>query len=199
MSDNVAPQSRCHLLGLPSETRLLIYEELFPPRSIYMARKKLGLDTAILETCRLIHKEAKPVLYENTEFEIKLFADGSCFGPAKRMRPLFNLARKLSFTIALSGGTKRKLREMSSELTRLDEAPHLKDLHITFQACGSYEEVQWQFDLVVGVLGRVALPACVTVMLGSSLLKGYCDFKLSKYFDSLDKLKWSVETHHHVS
>jgi hypothetical protein len=30
-------------------------------------------------------------------------------------------------------------------------------------------------------------------------LKGYCDFKLSKYFDSLDKLKWSVETHHHVS
>jgi hypothetical protein len=165
MSDNVVSQSRCHLLDLPSEIRLLIYEELFPPRSIDMTDKKLGLDTAILATCRTIHKEAKPVLYENTEFEIALRSDGTHMGPcdddtenAKRIQPLFTLAHKLCLTIVLGTSQGRKLREMTSELTRLDEAPRLKELHIEFQDCGSYEAVQWQFDLVVGVLDLVALP-----------------------------------------
>jgi hypothetical protein len=31
MSDNLAAQPGCRLLGLPSELRLLIYEHLFPP------------------------------------------------------------------------------------------------------------------------------------------------------------------------
>ena len=201
MSDNVAPQSRCHLLGLPSEIRLLIYEELFPPRRIDMIDKKLGLDTAILATCRTIHKEAKPVLYENTEFRIRLLAEGEYTGPyddildnAKRMRPLFHLARKLSLTIMLGTSYGRKLREMTSELTRLDEAPHLKELHIAFDSCGVHHELQWQFDLVVGVFGLVVLPANVTVELDISLTEGYRDLQLPKYFEAIEKLNWSVET-----
>lgn len=199
MSDNVAPQSRCHLLGLPSEIRLLIYEELFPPRCVNMIRNELALDTAILSTCRTIHKEAKPVLYENTEFHIELSADGRYFGPAKRMRPLFKLARKLSLTIELRSSQERKLRKMTSELTRLDEAPHLKRLHIKFKTYNSSEAIQWQFDLIIGVLGLVALPAGVTVMLDPSLMDGYYDFQLSKWFESLDKLNWSVEAQHDLS
>lgn len=145
----------------------------------------------------------EPVLLENTEFEITLRAEGRYVGPcdddsenAKRMRPLFKLAHKLSLTIKVGSNHKRKLREMASELTRLDEAPHLKKLHIIFENCGSCHAIQPQFDLVVGVLGLVELHAGVTVMLDSSLLKGYCDFQPSKYFDSLDKLEWSLETHH---
>jgi hypothetical protein len=199
MSDNVAPQSRCHLLGLPSEIRLLIYEELFPPRRIDMTDKKLGLDTAILATCRTIHKEAKPVLYENTEFEITLHAEGEYVGPyyknsdnAKRIWPLFNLARKLSLNIILGASRKRMLKEMASELTRLDEASHLKKLDITFKSCRERRPIQWQFDLVVGVLGLVALPAGVTVKLDVSLTCS-SDFQLPKFFESLDKLDWSVQ------
>lgn len=203
MSDNVAPQSRCHLLGLPSEIRLLIYEELFPPRTINMIDKELELETAILATCRTIHGEAKPVLYEKTEFLITFHAGGRYIGPcddiediAKRIWPLYNLAHKLSLAIVFGGGQRRRLRGLTSELTRLDEAPHLKQLHIKFENYGASLSIQSQLDLVVGVLGLVVLPAGVTVMLDSSMTT--YDLQLSKWFESLDKLQWSVDVHHNI-
>jgi hypothetical protein len=129
--------------------------------------------------------DCRPILYENTEFHIRLRAEGYYIGPcyddsenAKEMWPLFNLARKLSLTILLGYSEERKLRQLTSELTRLDEAPHLKKLHITFENSGSYHAIQWQSDLVVGVLGLVALPAQagVTVMLDTSMTTHYNNF-----------------------
>ena len=89
MSDNVDPQSLKHLLGLPSEIRLLVYEQLSapctinihatrerPPKDLEGAHTK-GNGAAILATCRTIYTEAKPVLYENTEFHVTLARDSA--------------------------------------------------------------------------------------------------------------------------
>lgn len=89
MSDNLNPQSLKQLLGLPSEVRLLIYEELFAPCTINThatrehPQKDLkgaytrGNAAAILATCRTIYTEAKPVLYDNTEFHVTLARDSA--------------------------------------------------------------------------------------------------------------------------
>ena len=79
MSDNPGTQSGGRLLGLPSEIRVLIYGMVFPTRRIglYAAaelfrsgQKDNHRSAALLATCRTIYAEAKPVLYENTEFQI---------------------------------------------------------------------------------------------------------------------------------
>jgi hypothetical protein len=58
--------------------------------------------------------------------------------------------------------------------------PHLEELHIAFEMRGSHRAITWQFELVVGVLGLVVLPAGVTVQLERSLMDGYWDFQLPK-------------------
>jgi hypothetical protein len=134
MSDNLSAQAGCHLLGLPSELRLLIYEHLFPPCKIdiHAQRESPWVDNedvhatsrevAVLETCRTIYKEAAPVLYENTEFFIMLACSGrdmysmSPAGKNKvygqllqdlqgRVRSLSNVARKVLLSILLTEST----------------------------------------------------------------------------------------------
>lgn len=81
MSDNLTIQTGGHLLVLPSEVRLLIYEMIFPPcrTGLYAAaadfrwgREDQDRHPALLATCRAIYAEAKPVLYANTEFQVWL-------------------------------------------------------------------------------------------------------------------------------
>lgn len=92
MSDSLEAHPGSRLLALLVELCLLIYEHHFPPckvdiqepranqwvdrNDIYVTR----VDVAILATCRAIHTEAAPVLYENTEFYIRLL----CSGPNPR-------------------------------------------------------------------------------------------------------------------
>jgi hypothetical protein len=71
------------LLNLPPEIRLMIYNEMFPVEEfdIYAIRGSLhkaehgrhvaGKHVAVLTACRTIYTEAKPVLYNNTEFCIR--------------------------------------------------------------------------------------------------------------------------------
>ncbi|KAK6434766.1 hypothetical protein LTR95_009054 [Oleoguttula sp. CCFEE 5521] len=83
-------QPRSHLLDLPPELRLRIYELLFQPqvcylkvaRAVYTKRKSAVPDTGrkehlpepmhLLRTCRLIYQEALPVFYKHTIFDIEI-------------------------------------------------------------------------------------------------------------------------------
>ena len=69
-----------HFLDLPAEIRLMIYKQMFPRDELDVYAVKGSLHKAehvdhvasdhlsILTTCRTIYNEAKPVLYNNTEF-----------------------------------------------------------------------------------------------------------------------------------
>jgi hypothetical protein len=73
-----------HLLDLPAEMRFLIYMQMFPrdKLDVYAIKGSLhkaehvnhvaGDHPAILTICRTIYTEAKPVLYNNTEFCIHI-------------------------------------------------------------------------------------------------------------------------------
>ena len=75
--------SSCLLLSLPPELRVNIYEYLFPPyeRSfsacdrIYRDRpaKDAIVHVALLQSCRLIHSEATPILYTNITFTVVIY------------------------------------------------------------------------------------------------------------------------------
>lgn len=79
-----AVRPRNHLLDLPAEIRLLIYQQMFPCERVDIyaitgslhkkenARYISGGHLAILRTCRTIYTEAKPVLYGNSEFCIHI-------------------------------------------------------------------------------------------------------------------------------
>nr|OQO29000.1 hypothetical protein B0A51_03582 [Rachicladosporium sp. CCFEE 5018] len=95
----------CHLLALPPELRLRIYEALLPPGHCYfriypavyihreadrLVPRAAGLeqsvrDVALLRTCRQVHAEATPVLYDHTIFDIMF---GTPFAHFK-MNPIF--------------------------------------------------------------------------------------------------------------
>lgn len=130
MSDNLDAQPGGRLLALPSEIRLLIYEQLFPPCKvdIHAPRRNSwvdanhghvrSVDVALLTTCRTIYAEAAPVLYGNTDFYIR----SACSGPELyfikaekhrvyplrlqdlqgRVRSLLSLARKISLSIVFT-------------------------------------------------------------------------------------------------
>jgi len=77
-------QPKRHLLDLPAEIRVMIYSHMFPVDKLDVyaikgslhkaehARHDTGAHLAILNTCRAIYTEAKPVLYNNTEFVIHI-------------------------------------------------------------------------------------------------------------------------------
>jgi hypothetical protein len=89
MSDNLDALPGGRLLKLPAEIRLFIYEALFTPCkiNIHATRKSSQKDlegihaksnnAAILATCRIIYTEAKPILYDNTDFHVKLARDSA--------------------------------------------------------------------------------------------------------------------------
>jgi hypothetical protein len=79
MATNATGPSRISLLGLPPELRLRIYEEVFPHQICYVEHDEkeiimtsaMGkLSGAMLRTCRLIYREAHPVLYSRTVFDM---------------------------------------------------------------------------------------------------------------------------------
>ena len=147
MSDNLDAQPGGHLLKLPSEIRLLIYEHIFPPHKVdihapradqwadHNDRHARSADIAILTTCRTIYAEAAPVLYENTEFYISFACSGRDLISMKlgkhriyarllqdlqgRVRSLFSMARKVSLSIVFtdSSGWEEAERTWFQQLT----------------------------------------------------------------------------------
>lgn len=127
MSDNLDAQPGGRLFKLPAEVRLLIYEHLFPPCKVNIHAPLEGewvddndihvksIDIAILATCRTIYTEAAPVLYENTEFYIRLECSSRDLSSMeyekhriyaqlqrdlqRRVRSLCNQARKVNLSI----------------------------------------------------------------------------------------------------
>ncbi|KAK4954523.1 hypothetical protein LTR10_007954 [Elasticomyces elasticus] len=83
---NARASQRCHLLELPPELRLLIYEFLYASDYKHnivvdgalvvftLAKPIFGRIfqhfAALLRTCTLIHNEAEPILYEATAFDM---------------------------------------------------------------------------------------------------------------------------------
>jgi hypothetical protein len=223
MSDNLGSQPGGRLLALPPEVRLLIYEMIFPPCRIglYAAgvdfrwgREDQDRHPALLATCRTIYAEAKPVLYENTEFHVWLK-----YGPGPEptdeedslledseeddaseedfpaVKPLINEMRKLSLEITLTDAGKwansedkiKCHRSLTSELTSLSEAPHLKHVHIELSASdgpGIVTEVYQMISLLAGVMRRIT----PTISIPPSLQ--HTDFEPSTYFDLIAKLNW---------
>lgn len=77
----VSAQYQSRLCRLPREIRDQIYDFLYPQRSSLSCPRLLGLSclghqrdlagaTAILRSCRLLHPEARAVLYSNTTFKM---------------------------------------------------------------------------------------------------------------------------------
>lgn len=163
MSDNLGPQPGGHLLGLPAEVRLLIYEKILSPCKVNLVALDGSQDgtenghLAILATCRTIYTEAKPILHENTKFHIGFpyaYDPYQVFGNPRfdwdpptlqmvdqKVRPLLSWLRKLSIVFVLTPNgvwdtpedEDENLEDVTAKLTLLGDAPQLKEVHITFQ------------------------------------------------------------------
>lgn len=224
MSGNLGAQTGGRLLALPSEVRLLIYELVFPPCRIDLYGAATGFrrgrynnnrHAALLAACRTIYTEAKPVLYENTEFHVRCkyapyFAiedteDSLSEGSSSKSRkfpgvilgasPLPHEMRKLSLEIALMDDDiwvdvedrGGWYRRLTFELVFLLAAPHLKQVHIELSAvCGS--AIAMELEPTISVLSQVVQGVTPTISIGPSLRA--TDFKPSTYFDLIHKLKW---------
>lgn len=217
MSDNLGAQPGGHLLGLPSEVRLLIYEQLFPLSEVELYHR-YRQDTrdenfAILATCLAIYIEAKPVLYENSEFHVSLPSDaedvdteppeGSKYPHDPQAehdswfqernngaRPLLKEARKLCLTIFVAGTVDDELKWLdllTSELTLLGEAPRLKEVHVELETRG-YLKIEDKLKQVIGLISRAMHRAAVTVSIDPSLRP--TDFQPSNYFELIHELNW---------
>jgi len=229
MSDNLDAQPGGRLLKLPSEIRLLIYEHVFPPCKVDIHAPRGSewvdendihakrVDIALLLTCRTIHAEAAPVLYENTEFFIRF----ACAGPYLQsmevakypfyaqmlvylrggVRSLYTQARKVSLSFfftdssAWEAAERLWFRNLISELVRLGQGPKLKQLHITFEAddysrptLRMLRAMHKEFDHVLGVFSEVDCRATVTTAIHPSI--GPTDIDLSTYFAALAVFPW---------
>lgn len=229
MSDNPDAQPGGRFLALPKELRLLIYEQLFPPCKvdIHAPRKTSWVDdidcyvervdVALLATCRTMYAEAAPILYENTEFHIRL----ACSGPDLRLmkiekhrvyaqllrdlrgrvRSLFSQARKVSLSVLFTDSEmweepeRQWFRDLTFELPELCEAPKLEQLHITLEvdeysavSRRLFPMINKEFEQVLAVLSVVESRAAVTVAAHPSL--SFADVELSTYVDAIAKLPW---------
>lgn len=225
MSDDIEARPGGHLLALPSEVRLLIYGMIFPACrvNLYTSDRVDEEDhvvrcPAILATCHTIHAEAKPVLYQNTEFYLGLTCDPMSFEDSlseddddaalddlyQQARPHIDRMRKLSLKITFQDGhlwetsedKERWFEEMASELALLSEAPHLVKLHLTFEAsrCSKITE---DLNRVVSLVGRHMCNVTVTAEIDPSLR--FTDFQPSPYYDTIGQLKWLVHECHYGS
>lgn len=228
MSNNINTQAGSRLLALPKELRLLIYKHIFPPCKVDIQEPRANqwvdrndihvtrVDVAILATCRAIHTEAAAVLYENTEFYIRLLCSGPNPRSMKvpkhefytqllqdlqgRVKSLFSHVRKISLEIVFrdirqwDDPERTWFQQMTSELARLVEASQLKRLHILFEADeysgpSGFDDVlvRGEFDHILGVLSGADCRAAVTAAIHPSLNK--TNIKLSTYLDALAKLQ----------
>jgi hypothetical protein len=207
MSDDHEMQQRCRLLELPSEVRLIIYGMAFPSRrtSLYAAaelfrsgQKNTHRSVALLATCRAIYTEAQPVLYENTEFKIWCTSaeDSGHLKNILSARPLIGQMRKLLVQITLADSeplvdpdNERKwYQTLTSELILLDEAPHLKNIHIELDAWYGGTHVVAAFDHAMSQLSTLKYRFAPTVSIDSTLRD--TDLEPSSYHDMLTRLGW---------
>ena len=222
MSDNLGAQPGGNLLALPSEVRLLIYELIFPPCTVDLYTSKWidGEDRssrtpAILATCQTIYTEAKPIFYQNTEFNVGLSCDPLCFEDSlsededdaalddlyQHARPHIDRMRKLSLKISLTNSSDweepedkdRWFEEMACELALLSEAPYLGKLHVTLEV-GKYNKLTEDIGRIIDVISRYMCHVTVTVEIDPSLR--FTDFRPSSYYARLDELKWLVHKYH---
>jgi hypothetical protein len=73
------PKAKCHLLDLPSELRLTIYDHLLEDtrpevcisgKKVFVWRGNSPEKTNILATCQKINKEVQPVLYRHAQVRV---------------------------------------------------------------------------------------------------------------------------------
>ena len=127
----------CHLLSIPPELRLRIYEYLYDNEkdrrcSLILRNNKFiecfqipcfGCEgaAALLRTCKEIYYEATPVLYENTTFKILVFGHNKpefstlhSLAPVQTCTSLLKQVRRLSLNVYL-----REKQDMDPAILRL--------------------------------------------------------------------------------
>jgi hypothetical protein len=172
---------------------------------------------AMLATCRAIHEEGKPIIYENTHFKIHCSGEARtrCFlihmkprhardsndiwrswrdcSPETDVFHHLQHARSISFNVYLDPHTMSVdpwLQQMPAEISA---APNLRKLHISFQCAMNAvysAEFQTQADYTMALFGSIKCKCPVTVAMETSIGHlGVKGFKTASYFDMLDALK----------
>lgn len=208
------------LFDLPSELRLQIYELIFPQDSIelFAYQDRLlkprdreipaGKSVAILATCSLIYDEARPVLYQNTHFDI------SC---SLQCRPL--LGRQLTMADVVTSGCPwttiavidrsfrvQEVRNLTLNIlltadaspevwektwlhqlpTKIESLAYLQNLHIRLRTdIIDRASVQEQADHIMVLLARLKCKGRITATMSLSLRN--LGFKPGSYYTMLSK------------
>jgi hypothetical protein len=70
----VSPRAVSHILKLPAEIRLTIYELVFDGKLLYDKTNYFDIDNsnifAIFHTCTVMRNEATPIFYQTVHFEL---------------------------------------------------------------------------------------------------------------------------------
>lgn len=173
---------------------------------------------AMLATCRSIHDEARPILYENTEFRIHCSgkAEFRCFslharlthdrdpnGPWRLWRDCepevdvfqqLKHARSISFQVFLDPrATVRDDPWMQQMPIELSGALNLRKLHISFwSGMNAVYSAQFQalIDHTMSLFGKIECKCLVTAAMEDSVgWLGLKGLKTASYYAMLDALK----------
>jgi len=223
-------QSEGPLLRLPEELRRIIYKLVFPPgkTNLFSVRDHLKLARqprrypgpnklwsfgrdyiALMTTCRAIHEEAKPILYENTEFVIHCSWDpvperhmiyfvGSHQWDSWRYEDLPEIdvflhlrhAWSISINVRISKNrdSERKdlwMHQLPSEISGVIK---LRKLHISVESerGAHHRAIQVPAHKAMSLLERIRCDCPVTATMGVSL--GAAGFRSASYYAMLSAL-----------
>ena len=209
------------LFKLPVELRLEIYDLIFPRESVgvFAVRRRLlkapnakvsaSDSVSILATCRVIHDEAKPVLYTNTNFDISCSLE---LAPAAwrtmvevkwgdfQWLPRMTSESSINIQQAQNIGLNIMFTEEASNKswgnTWLDWLPthigsisNLKNLHIKLSAIDlvTLESIQEQADHILPLLARLKCSGRFTAAMDPSM--GDQGFEAVSYYNMLRTVK----------
>lgn len=172
---------------------------------------------AMLATCRAVHDEAKPVLFENTQFNIhcsgnERFRCSLLHANRKRARdpsgpwrswqdcsPEVDVfhhlqhARSISVKVYLDSHTMHVDQWLQKMPAEIGGALNLRKLRISFWSASSpvySAEFQSQADHTMSLFGKIKCKGSVTAAMESSIGHlGSMGFKTASYYAMLDALK----------
>jgi hypothetical protein len=167
--------------------------------------------TAMLATCRTIHDEAKPILYENTNFNIQCSGDAetrcatlqfmNALGhrqwvswrydsPEVDVFHHLQHARSISLNVYLDFNDMQDDPWMQQMPTEISSARNLRKLDIRFWCMGNAEDsAQFQSltDDTMSLVGQIKCKCPVTAVMETGI--GEAGYESASYYAMLDALK----------
>jgi hypothetical protein len=192
------------LFKLSRELRDMIYEQMFLPDQVTVyaidgslhksadAHYAAGDYTGILATCRILYAEAQPILYANTEFNIRvrdrlsmalwpeadareicgvLYESSADWLDSPRSIVPVNQARVLTLTVETSTGARARSGTWTQDfIDTLHGISDLQKLHIALTASASMRLRQRATDIVLGTIAQtIKCKGTVTAEMDPSL------------------------------